>query len=167
MATDWAAIYAVTYGDLVRYLHCKVWDADRARDLAQEAFVRALDHDPENPRSFVFTIALNLARDEARRAVRRRHLALVHPEPDPQPLAEAALGALEAEADAVRVRRALARMSERDREALLLWSAGLGYDEIAARTGLARGAVGTTLARARRRLVQAYASEGLDDAASR
>ena len=44
----------------------------------------------------------------------------------------------------------------RDREALLLWDAGMSYDEIATQTGLARGAIGTTLARARRRLVEAY-----------
>jgi DNA-directed RNA polymerase specialized sigma24 family protein len=32
----------------------------------------------------------------------------------------------------------------------------MSYEEIAAQTGLARGAVGTTLSRARRRLVEAY-----------
>ena len=46
-------------------------------------------------------------------------------------------------------------MTPRDREILLLWDAGLSYPEIAAQTGLAVGAVGTTLARARRRLVEA------------
>jgi DNA-directed RNA polymerase specialized sigma24 family protein len=39
---------------------------------------------------------------------------------------------------------------------LLFWDAGLSYPEIAAQTGLALGAVGTTLARARRRLVDAH-----------
>jgi len=51
---------------------------------------------------------------------------------------------------------ALDQLTPRDREVLLLWDSGLSYDEIAAQTGLARGAVGTTLARARRRLVEAY-----------
>jgi RNA polymerase sigma-70 factor (ECF subfamily) len=51
---------------------------------------------------------------------------------------------------------ALGRLSERDREVLLLWDAGLNYDEIAKQTGLARGAIGTTLSRARRRLVEAH-----------
>jgi RNA polymerase sigma factor (sigma-70 family) len=61
-----------------------------------------------------------------------------------------------------RVRIALDQLTPRDREALLLWDAGMSYDEIAAQTGLARGAIGTTLARARRRLVEAYdtGSEG-------
>ena len=52
-------------------------------------------------------------------------------------------------------------LTERDREVLLLWDAGLSYDEISTETGLARGAVGTTLSRARRRLVEAH--EALED----
>ena len=39
---DWAALYQEVYPGLVRYLHSKVWDADRARELAQDVFVRAL-----------------------------------------------------------------------------------------------------------------------------
>jgi RNA polymerase sigma-70 factor (ECF subfamily) len=146
-------VYRETYADLVRFLHRKVWDADQARDLAQETFVRALDHDPDNPRAFVFTIAANLARDEARAAVRRKkHLALVKAErPDRADSEEAGV---EGERVAA-VRSALEQLSERDREALLLWDAGLSYPEIAAQTGLAVGAVGTTLARARKRLVDA------------
>jgi RNA polymerase sigma-70 factor (ECF subfamily) len=54
------------------------------------------------------------------------------------------------------VRAALARLSDKDREALLLKAEGFGYGEIAAALGLAPGAVGTTLARARRRLVEGY-----------
>jgi len=54
------------------------------------------------------------------------------------------------------VRAALAQLSEKDRGALLLKAEGFGYGEIAAALGLAPGAVGTTLARARRRLVEAY-----------
>lgn len=141
---------------LVRFLYRKVWEADRAEDLAQEAFVRALEHDPDNPRAFVFTVAANLARDEARSAIRRRrHLALVQTEVEgtgpPSPVEQ-----LERREQERHVQEALALLSERDREVLLLWDAGLDYDEIAAQTGLARGAIGTTLSRARRRLVEAY-----------
>jgi len=150
---DWAAVYRETYTDLVRFLHRKVWDADQARDLAQETFVRALDHDPDNPRAFVFTIAANLARDEARAAVRRKtHLALIKADRGDSGDSEEA--GVEAERVAA-VRAALERLSERDREALLLWDAGFSYPEIAQQTGLAVGAVGTTLARARKKLVDA------------
>ena len=135
-----------------------VWDADRARDLAQDAFARALGQSPDNPRAWVFRVASNLANDEARSAIRRRkHLVLIKGEaearqeaaPDPHDQLEQ-LECVEA------VRKALDQLGERDREALLLWDAGLNYQDIAAATGLAAGAVGTTLARARRRLVEAH-----------
>jgi RNA polymerase sigma-70 factor (ECF subfamily) len=157
MAVDWEAVYRSSFPDLVRYLHRKVWDPDRARDLAQEAFARSLDREPADPRSWVFTVAANLARDEARTDIRRRrHLTLVKAEqaaatPPPDPLRR-----LEREEKAARAREALEGLGERDREVLLLWDAGLSYREIAARTGLSTGAIGTTLARARKRLVERY-----------
>lgn len=154
MHVDWAVVYRETYADLVRFLHRKVWDADQAQDLAQETFARALDHDPENPRAFVFTIAANLARDEARAAVRRKkHLTLIKTE------AVEAAGAAEAAEEKERwalVRQALEQLTEQDREVLLLWDAGFDYAAIARQTGLKPGAIGTTLARARRKLVEAY-----------
>jgi RNA polymerase sigma-70 factor (ECF subfamily) len=157
--TDWAEVYRVTFPDLVRFLYHKVWEADRAEDLAQEAFVRALPHDPENPRAFVFTVAANLARDEARTAIRRRkHLELVKAEPVTH--TESPADGLERREQERAVQAALAQLSERDREVLLLWDAGLDYDEIAAQTGLARSAIGTTLTRARRRLVEAHRGLG-------
>jgi RNA polymerase sigma-70 factor (ECF subfamily) len=57
------------------------------------------------------------------------------------------------------VRAALETLTPRDREALLLKAEGFNYDEIAATLGLARGAIGTTLARARKRLVEAYRAQ--------
>jgi RNA polymerase sigma factor (sigma-70 family) len=60
------------------------------------------------------------------------------------------------------VHRALETLTPRDQEVLLLWDAGLSYPEIAAQTGLALGAVGTTLARARKRLIEAYDRQAAD-----
>ncbi len=160
MSLDWAAIYNDTYEDLVRFLHRQVWDSDRAQDLAQEVFVRVLDQEPENPRAFVFTVAVNLARDEARTAVRRKkHLTLLKNETE---LRQEMTPGLDDELDVSHrhdsVRRALAELNERDRETLLLWDAGLNYTEIAGQSGLSLRSVGTTLARARKRLVEAYDS---------
>ena len=163
VSVDWEAEYRSTYADLVRFLHRKVWDADRAEDLAQETFVRALQHQPEDPRAFLFTIAANLARDEARAAMRRKkHLELIKVETSDRTAPDAEEG-LEARERERAVRRALENLSERDRDVLLLWDAGLGYPEIARQTGLAVGAIGTTLARARQRLVEVYeAAEARD-----
>ena len=153
MSIDWSELYRTTFPELVRFLHRKVWEPDRARDLAQEAFVRALQHRPERPRAWLFQVAGNLARDEARTAIRRRrHLTLLRSEvevdqeeaPNPEEVLDRAR-------QRARVRSALGSLSERDREVLLL-----SYTEIAEQTGLAAGAVGTTLARARRRLKDAY-----------
>ena len=65
------------------------------------------------------------------------------------------------------VREALDALTDMDREVLLLWDAGESYTEIARHTGLAVGAIGTTLARARRRLADAYRAREQDDAAHR
>ncbi len=78
MPESLADIYRSTYRALVRFLYRKVWDAERAEDLAQEAFARALVHRPENPRGWLFIVAANMARDDARRAIRERaHLTLL------------------------------------------------------------------------------------------
>jgi RNA polymerase sigma-70 factor, ECF subfamily len=155
MPDDLADVYRTTYRALVRFLYRKVWSAERAEDLAQEAFARALVHKPENTRGWLFVVAANMARDEARRAAReRRHLTLLKSEPPTS--APPSDEALHTEGERSQVRAALEQLTPRDREVLLLWDSGLSYDEIAAQTGLARGAIGTTLARARRRLVEAF-----------
>lgn len=159
MGTDWEAVYEATYPDLVRFLYRLVWTEDRAHDLAQEAFVRALRHEPDQPRAWLFSVARNLARDEARNAIRRRkHLALVRVEEQGR-VEEDAGQAMEREEAREALKRALAQLSERDREVLLLWDAGQSYDEIAETTGLSRGAIGTTLSRARQRLVEAHRTQ--------
>ena len=162
---DWSTLYRTIFPDLVRFLHRKVWDEERARDLAQEAFVRALREEPDKPRPFLFAVAANLARDEARTVIRRkRHLALLQggmDEAAPQDIEDDMLRAQRSE----KVRAALESLSERDREVLLLWDGGMSYTEIAAETGLAPGAVGTTLARARKRLVDTYESTVRDHVA--
>ncbi len=162
MSVDWAELYRTTYEDLFRFLHSKVWDAERAHDLAQETFVRALRHEPDHPRAWLFSVAANLARDEARTAVRRkRHLELLRNEAATEPAADPeATGRMEREEQSLAVRNALEQLTERDRDVLLLWNAGQSYTEIAKATGLSPGAIGTTLARARKRLVEAY--DGLE-----
>ena len=53
-------------------------------------------------------------------------------------------------------RQALSRLSERDRQMLLMREEGFRYDEIARVAAVAPGSVGTLLARAARRFVAVY-----------
>lgn len=160
MAIDWNTLYRETFPELVRFLHRKVWDPDRARDLAQEAFVRALTHRPESPRSWLFQVAANLARDEARTALRRKkHLTLLAGDARGEAHAADPAEELDRREAAERVRAALEALTERDRDALLLKEAGMSYAEIAEQLELSVGSVGTTLARARKRLAEAYGAQ--------
>jgi RNA polymerase sigma-70 factor, ECF subfamily len=158
LSVDWGSVYRSTYQELVRYLHRRVWDVDRAQDLAQETFVRAIEHEPDNPRAWLFRVATNLARDESRTILRRRkHLTLLKGEAQAAEQAPPAVEeAVEHRERAARVRAALETLAERDREVLQLWDAGLNYGEIAEQTSLSAGSIGTTLARARQRLAEAY-----------
>src|SRR6202007_2873142 len=113
MPEDLAEVYRSTYRSLVRFLYRKVWDAERAEDLAQEAFSRALVHRPEHPRGWLFVVAANMARDEARRAARERR-----PRPllagEPQEHRPSPEEVLDDEARRRRVREALERLTPRD-----------------------------------------------------
>jgi RNA polymerase sigma-70 factor (ECF subfamily) len=165
--TDWEEVYRTTYPEVVSFLAGMLLDRERARDMAQEAFARVLGHDADSPRGLVFRTAANLARDEARLVVRRkRHLALLKAETDaaaepaPSPARD-----LERKERAAQVQEALATLSERDREVLVLWNAGFDYDEIAERTGLSKGALGTTIARAKKKFMSACSAREKTDAA--
>lgn len=155
-------LFAQYHGSLVRMLYRRTGDRDQAEEIAQETFARAVAAPPRNPRPWLFAVALNLVREDARKAARQgRRLMLYQAErPSRAPGPDEELDRGE---QIARVRKALDRLTERDREALLLKAEGFNYDEIAATLGLARGAIGTTLARARRRLVEAYRAGGEEE----
>jgi RNA polymerase sigma factor (sigma-70 family) len=159
-------LFAQYHASLVRMLYRRTGDRDRAEEIAQETFARAVVAPPRNPRPWLFAVALNLVREDARIAARQgRRLVLYRAEQSES--AEAPDVELDREERVKQVRAALDTLTERDREALLLKAEGFNYDEIAATLGLARGAIGTTLARARRRLAEAYrAGEGKRHVAS-
>jgi RNA polymerase sigma-70 factor, ECF subfamily len=145
---------------LVRYLTRRLGDRDWAEEVAQETFLRAVRQESiVSERSWLFAVATNLVRDEARKDIRRRRrLELLREQAraeeavDPEPLS------IERAQEAAMARKALDQLTERDREALLMREEGLDYTEIANALELSVSSVGTTLARARRRLVEAYES---------
>jgi RNA polymerase sigma-70 factor (ECF subfamily) len=166
--TDVERLFAEHHSTLVHYLVRRLGDRDWAEEVAQETFLRALRHAERggdgaaiaNERAWLFTVANNLVRDEARKdARRRRHLTLLAAEArereremEPTPLETAQERAREQRM----AREALEALAERDRLALLMREEGLDYHEIAEALELSVGSIGTTLARARRRLAEAY-----------
>ena len=158
---DVERLFREYHATLVRYLTRRLGDRDWAEEVAQETFVRALRQDTiMNERSWVFAVANNLVRDDARKVSRqRKHLELMAAEAreqeqeSPEEQQEITAEMAQETADA---RRALESLAERDRQALLMKEEGLDYGEIADVLGMEKSSVGTTLSRARRRLAETY-----------
>lgn len=161
MTADADRLFREYHLTLVRYLTRRLGDRDWAEEVAQETFVRALRQEQiVNERSWLFAVASNLVRDEARKSARqRRHLQLLAAEERAREDDQDDTGeemTPERAREVACARRALYELGERDRQALLLKAEGLNYDEIAAVLEIEKASVGTTLSRARRRLAETY-----------
>lgn len=171
VASDFDALFLAHYDGVYRLAYRLAGTREEAEDLAQEAFLRLhrtphLWHTAANPtaehnvRAWLYRVVTNLAynalRGERRRRQREDRLAgPTAPDTDID-IADAALGAVEQAQAAAQVRRALAALTERQVQLLLLRQAGLSYRELAAALGVASGSVGTLLARAEAAFVAAY-----------
>lgn len=150
------ALFDRIYPALVRYLHRRLGDRDLAEDLAQEAFVRLLAHQPPAPEAWLFRVATNLANDAARGEIRRaRRLEVLSGSEFREPAPPADRHVLQAETSE-QVQRALGRLSERDRELLLLHEEGMSYRELAATVNVQASSIAPLLARARARFLRHY-----------
>lgn len=146
-----------------RYLCRVVGQAETARDLTQEVFLRVSratvpDADAHGRRAWVFKIARNLALNHKRdtrfealdlaRATASRTLAEAHPDDDRTDGVSPAVQELR-----VAIDQALAALQELDRDVFLLReSGGLTYEEIATTCELSVEAVRARLRRARQEL---------------
>jgi RNA polymerase sigma-70 factor, ECF subfamily len=150
-------LFRLYHVPLVRYLTRRLGDRDWAEEVAQETFLRALRQEGiTSERSWLFAVATNLVRDEARKDERRRrHLQLLADEARDQE-EEPPADDVERAQERAMARKAIDALAERDRLALLMREEGLDYTEIAEALGLSVGSIGTTLARARRRLAETY-----------
>jgi RNA polymerase sigma-70 factor (ECF subfamily) len=118
-----------------------------AEDVLQETFLKLLSHlrgggTSVNLRGWLFTVAVNAARDRLRRRTRWIPWAPAHDVAVPPP----ALNDEDGRRRAVRV--ALEALSARDRLLLALRAQGLSYREIAAASRIRESSVGRLLARA-------------------
>ena len=157
---EFDSLFQKLYPSLFRYLHRLTGDADIADDIAQESFVRLLKQNlPEDEvRPWLFTVAMNLVRDNARKVERRQRLlttapALVSSSPLPDEDVERGerVGS---------VRVVLDQLSPRDQQLLLMREEGFKYEEIANVIGVAPASVGTLIARALRRFAELYEAQG-------
>jgi len=131
---------------LIRYATRLTGDADRARDVVQDVFIRlcAADREPigDHVAEWLFTVCRNRALDLRRQETRMRPLddAAVETREsgDPPPAA-----VLEGSETAGRLLRLLATLPDNQQEVLVLkFQGGLSYKEIGAVTGLSVGNVG-------------------------
>lgn len=147
-------LFARHHPPLKRYLARLTGDQDLAADVAQETFVRLLEHQPPPTavRPWLFRVATNLVRDTGRRTRRHQVLALdgrapaAHGDPPSAP---------DQHVDRERCRRlvraALDELSPKERKALLMREEGFRHREIAEALGTTTGSVGTLLSRAIRK----------------
>jgi RNA polymerase sigma-70 factor (ECF subfamily) len=146
-------LFEAHFRRLHRYLNRLSGDPELAADVAQEAFVKLYQRGslPDAPAAWLITVAMNLFRNAAKG--RRRRLELLTPARAEGILADPPSSpdrAIEAEDSRQRVRAALDRMPEREREMLLLHAEGYSYREIAGTLDLNEASIGVFLARARR-----------------
>jgi RNA polymerase sigma-70 factor (ECF subfamily) len=166
-AAAFEALYERHSREVWALAYARWMDADLARDVAQEAFLRLWKSwvDGEsilNPRAWLLRVARNLAEDYAKSAFRRNgtqppeQLNGVHGH-EPQPLDR-----LEREETFGRLRAAIAELPEADR-ALLTLRYAFDYDaqRIADILGINPTAVHMRLSRARQRLGRKLTAEGV------
>lgn len=156
---EFESLFQQLYPSLFRYLHRLTGDADIADDIAQEAFVRLLKQNlPEaEVRPWLFTVAMNLVRDHARKVERRNRLLTTAPVlVSTSALPDEAVEHNEAVAS---VRVVLDQLSPRDQQLLLMREEGFKYEEIARVIGVAPASVGTLIARALRRFAELYEAQ--------
>ncbi len=145
-------LYERYAADVHRFAYWLSGDADTAKDITSETFVRAWMADSivesGSIKAYLLTIARNLYLHELRRTRRRGAM--------PEDVAEEAPGLERRVAGQLAmddVRKALLQLSEIDRTVLLLRAdEGLSYDEIARTTGLSIAAAKVRMFRARARL---------------
>jgi RNA polymerase sigma-70 factor (ECF subfamily) len=148
MAVDPEALFTANQHRLFRYFRRAVGQADTARDLTQDVFLRVsrtaipVAADGE-VRAWLFRIARNLALDHHRKRVRQ---------PEPSALMDEGSRLPSQDVD-LAVNEALAALPDLDRDVFLMREvAGLGYEEIGRACGLTLDAVRSRIHRARLQL---------------
>jgi RNA polymerase sigma-70 factor (ECF subfamily) len=159
------AFYDLTSRAVWGYLSHVTGDPHAADDLLQETYIRVLGvrhrwESDSHRRNYLFRIATNLAHDRHRRNARRETRPLDEEREAAETVAQAARHGQEEQAD---VRRALERLSPREREMLwLAYAEGATHQEIAETLGLRARGIRVLLFRARKKLAAMLRGSGSD-----
>ena len=158
-AVSFHELYQRYATDVYRFAHWLTGNAEDARDITSETFVRVwtADAEPraETVKAYLFTIARNLHRKQWRRTSRMEHL----PEDMVDPAASPDAAAADRE-ELDRTMTAIRALPELDRTVLLLRANdGMSYEEIAAITGISAAAARVKVFRARSRLAAQLQTE--------
>ena len=155
-------LFAKHHGEIYAYLLRMLREPELAADLTQDAFIKAYKNyetleKPENARAWLYQIAHRVALDEIRRRKIIRFFPWTGESPGSAPSAERLVMDAHLSGD---MQRALARIPERQRAALLLAELhDLTGVELAAALGVSHVAARALLTRARESLRQALAAE--------
>lgn len=149
---------------LLRFTDRMLSDRASAEEVTQEVFVKVISRAHQydgraGVASWLFAIAANACRDRRRRD-RRESVVPLEAAPEPRARGEGVESVLVSRERRQAVRKALAELSEEQREALVLARYhGMPYAEIAQTLGISVGAVKTRIFRAVETL-KAHFSEG-------
>lgn len=155
-------LFARHHSEIYAYLLRMLREPELAADLTQDAFIKAYRNyetleKPENARAWLYQITHRVALDEIRRRKIIRFLPWTGESPGSSPSAERQVMDANLSGD---LQRALARIPERQRAALLLAELhDLTGVELAAALGVSHVAARALLTRARESLRQALATE--------
>jgi RNA polymerase sigma-70 factor (ECF subfamily) len=156
------SLFAVHHGEIYAYLIRMLRDSELAADLTQDAFIKAYRNynvleKPENARAWLYQIAHRVALDHIRRQKIVRFLPWTGESHGAAPSTERLVMDAHLSGD---LQRALAKIPERQRAALLLAELhDLTGLELAAALGVSHVAARALLTRARESLRQALAAE--------
>lgn len=152
----WRAAYERHGTDILAFLRCRAATPEDAEELLQETFVRAIRsgrlQDPSKMRSYLFTVAHNLLRNQQRSARVSPLVAATNEDPKAPDSTDrqARIASL-----CSRLAEVLQRLPEKHRRAFeLAVIERMPYGEIAEQTGWSPSAVKVNVYRARRRILE-------------
>lgn len=143
-------LYREYYRSIYTFAYRMTGDSNYAMDITQETFLKLHNHmnesiTLENPRAWLYRVAANISNNHLKRtSIFNRIIKVIRPDSQYNDI-ESGLINME---EKILVKKALEKLSARDRTILQLYQDGLSYAEMAEVMKIKKTAVGKTLSRA-------------------